>query len=201
MSENLRLYTAILFGFEHVLRLGASRRVGATRRRARDGAPPGRRTRDGASSTTSPPAAAWAHASMRSVTLDDFAGVDPLETFRQIRDRYLDGHRSAGRTADTGQVVARGDDARRLPRAGCDADTLVHTWDIARAAGVDETLDPGAVRRRATPTTSAGSGRRCARPDRLRSLAVDAIDADRHARQRAGPDASRSPAATAADRR
>jgi hypothetical protein len=26
------------------------------------------------------------------------------------------------------------------------ADTLVHTWDIARAAGVDDTLDPDAVR-------------------------------------------------------
>ena len=24
-------------------------------------------------------------------------------------------------------------------------DTLVHTWDLARAAGVDDTLDPGAV--------------------------------------------------------
>jgi hypothetical protein len=26
------------------------------------------------------------------------------------------------------------------------SDLLVHTWDIARAAGLDDTLDPGAVR-------------------------------------------------------
>jgi uncharacterized protein (TIGR03086 family) len=143
MSENLRHYTTIMFGFEHVLRLV--------------------------------PGSAWSNASpcdewnARQVaghamgvvnniaaragvgtTVDAFgdvagiAGDDPLATFRQIRDRYLEATDRQGAlqrriTSTVGEMTLDEYLGRMCP------DTLIHTWDVARAAGVDDTLDPDAV--------------------------------------------------------
>jgi uncharacterized protein (TIGR03086 family) len=145
MSENLRKYTTIMFGFEHVLRLV--------------------------------PEAAWANASpceewnARQVAghamgvvnniaaragvgtvldvfkdLDTIAGDDPLDSFRDIRDRYLEATDRPGAlqtrfTSSVGEVTLDEYLGKMCP------DTLIHTWDLARAAGVDDTLDPGSVSR------------------------------------------------------
>jgi uncharacterized protein (TIGR03086 family) len=73
------------------------------------------------------------------------AGADPVESFRQIRDRYLTAtdRRGALQTPIKSSLGEMTLDA--YVGLMC-ADTLVHTWDIARAAGVDDTLDPDAVR-------------------------------------------------------
>jgi uncharacterized protein (TIGR03086 family) len=143
MSENLRRYTTIMFGFEHVLRLV--------------------------------PASAWANASpcdewtarqlaghaMSVVNniaarggvgtavdpfgdLDAIAGRDPLASFRATRDRYLEATDRQGAlqtriTSSLGEMTLDEYLGRMCP------DTLIHTWDLARAAGVDETLEPSAV--------------------------------------------------------
>ena len=72
-------------------------------------------------------------------------GDDPLATFRAIRDRFLDATDRPGAlqtviTSSVGEVTLD-----QYIGMMC-ADTLVHTWDLARAAGVDDLLDPGAVR-------------------------------------------------------
>jgi uncharacterized protein (TIGR03086 family) len=143
MSENLRRYTTIMFGFEHVLRLV--------------------------------PAAAWSNASpcdewdARHVAghamsvvnniaarggvgtpvdafgdLEAIAGEDPLASFRPIRDRYLEATDRPGVlqtriTSSAGEMTLDEYIGRMCP------DTLIHTWDLARAARVDDRLDPGAV--------------------------------------------------------
>ena len=143
MSENLRRYTTIMFGFEHVLRL----------------------VPDSAWSNPSPceewnarQVAGHAMSVVNNIaarggvgTVVDafgdvaaFAGDDPLATFRGIRDRYLEATDRHGAlqtriTSSLGEMTLD----EYLGRM-C-ADTLIHTWDVARAARVDDTLDPGAV--------------------------------------------------------
>jgi uncharacterized protein (TIGR03086 family) len=143
MSENLRRYTTIVFGFEHVLRLV--------------------------------PASAWSNASpcdewnARQVAghamgvvnniaarggvgttvdafgdLDAIAGDDPVAAFRSIRDRYLEATDRQGAlqtwiTSSAGEMTLDEYIGRMCP------DTLIHTWDLARAAHVDDTLDPNSV--------------------------------------------------------
>jgi uncharacterized protein (TIGR03086 family) len=56
------------------------------------------------------------------------------------------------------------------------ADTLVHTWDLARATGQDERLDPGAVAKAAELATSVGE--RMRRPGGFAAKIESAPDAD-----------------------
>jgi uncharacterized protein (TIGR03086 family) len=73
------------------------------------------------------------------------AGNDPVESFRQIRNRFLEAVDQEG--ALQLMVQSRlGDRPMDAYLAAMTGDTLVHTWDLARAAGVDETLDPDLVR-------------------------------------------------------
>lgn len=143
MSANLRRYTTILFGFEHVLRMAP----------------------DGAWSNPSPcegwtarDVAGHAMAVTNNIAgragvgkvldpfsrLDKIAGSDPLASFRTIRDRYL--------LATDQQGALQKSVSSRLGDMSLDEyigkmcfDTLIHTWDLARALGVDDSLDPGSV--------------------------------------------------------
>ena len=121
--------------------------------------------------------------------LDTIAGDDPLASFRQIRDRYLAATDRQG--ALQVHVTSRLGDMTldRFLGAMC-ADTLVHTWDVARGACVDDTLDPEAVRavyagymigfpetprvagRYATAIDDAGLAVRAGRADRLHGAAT-----------------------------
>lgn len=144
MSANLRMYTTIVFGLEHVLRL-----VPAD---AWDNASPceGWRARDVAGHAMGVVNNVAARGGVGQV-IDVFADVggiggdDPLSTFRAMRDRYLAATDHPGAlqtviTSSLGEVTLD-----QYIGMMC-ADTLVHTWDVARAAGVDDRLDPGAVR-------------------------------------------------------
>lgn len=144
MSEKLRLYTTILFGFEHVLR---SVPADAWENQSPCEEWTARHVAGHAMGVVNNVAARGGV----GVLVDAFgdvasiAGADPVESFRQIRDRYL--------TATDRRGALRTPVKSRLGEMTLDdylglmaADTLVHTWDIARAAGLDDTLDPGAVR-------------------------------------------------------
>jgi uncharacterized protein (TIGR03086 family) len=144
MSANLRMYTTIVFGLEHVLRL-----VPAD---AWDAPSPceGWRARDVAGHAMGVVNNVAARGGIGQV-IDVFAdpgtigGDDPLSTFRAMRDRYLEATDRPGSlqtviSSSVGQVTLD-----QYIGMMC-ADTLVHTWDVARAAGVDDQLDPGAVR-------------------------------------------------------
>ena len=144
MSENLRLYTTILFGFEHVLR---SVPADAWENQSPCEEWTTRQVAGHAMGVVSNVAARGGVGAVVDVFGDvaTIAGDDPVESFRQIRDRYLTATDRPGALqtpikSSLGEMTL--DDYLGLM---C-ADTLVHTWDIARAAGVDDTLDPGAVR-------------------------------------------------------
>jgi uncharacterized protein (TIGR03086 family) len=143
MSENLRRYTTIVFGFEHVLRLGAPQAwenpspcEGWTARQVAGhamGVVNNVAARGGVGRVVDP----FEH-------LESLAGDDPAESFRAIRDRYL--------LATDRQGALQRTVASRLGEMTLDEyidnmclDTLVHTWDVARALGVDEALEPEAV--------------------------------------------------------
>ena len=71
---------------------------------------------------------------------DGIAGDDPWASFRPIRDRYLEATDRPGAlqtrfTSSVGEVTLDEYLGKMCP------DTLIHTWDLARAAGVDDTLD------------------------------------------------------------
>ena len=143
MSENLRLYTSIVFGFEHVLRL-----VPAD---AWDDPSPceGWTARDVAGHAMSVVNNVAARAGIgRQVDvfkdLARWAGDDPATNFRAVRNRYLEATDQPGAlqrpvTSRLGEMTLD-----RFLGQMC-VDTLVHTWDVARATGVDERLDPDAV--------------------------------------------------------
>jgi len=143
MSEHLRQYTTIVFGFEHVLRLvpgdaweNPSPCEGWSARQVA-----------GHAMAVVNNVAARGGVGARVdafADLDDFAGVDPLETFRAIRDRYLEATDRAG-ALETLVESSLGEMTLDAFIGRMRSDTLVHTWDLARATGVDETLDPGAV--------------------------------------------------------
>ena len=143
MSENLRNYTTIMFGFEHVLRLvpepawsnpspcdewNARHVAGHAMSVVNNIA-----ARGGVGMVVDP---------FRD--LDAMAGDDPLASFRRVRDRYLEATDRQGAlqtriTSSLGELTLDEYLGRMCP------DTLIHTWDLARAAGVDDTLDPGSV--------------------------------------------------------
>jgi uncharacterized protein (TIGR03086 family) len=72
---------------------------------------------------------------------------DPVGAWQAVDDgvrRVLDDPELAGREADT--PMGRTSVEKLLAMAGV-SDVLIHTWDLARAAGLDERLDPGEVSR------------------------------------------------------
>jgi uncharacterized protein (TIGR03086 family) len=136
MSENLRNYTKVLYGFEHVLRLVPEK---ALSKRS--------------------PCEGWkgvdviAHSlgGVQSVfdavtkaampTKMPKLGTDPLATYSKLRDKTLEALDHAGALQKISQTWfgAMPVDSF-LPWMG--ADLTVHTWDLARTAKVDERLDP-----------------------------------------------------------
>jgi uncharacterized protein (TIGR03086 family) len=145
MSDNLRHYTTIVFGFEHVLRLVPES--------AWTNASPcdewnARQVAGHAMGVVNNIAARAGVGTVLDVfnDLDAIAGEDPLASFRRIRDRYLEATDRPGAlqtrfTSSVGEVTLDGYLGKMCP------DTLIHTWDLARAARVDDTLDPGSVSR------------------------------------------------------
>ena len=105
MSENLRLYTAILFGFEHVLR---SVPADAWENHSPCEEWTARQVAGHAMGVVNNVAARGGVGALVDAFGDvaAIAGADPVETFRQIRDRYLTATDRRGRVADTGQVAA-----------------------------------------------------------------------------------------------
>jgi uncharacterized protein (TIGR03086 family) len=143
MSENLRRYTTIVFGFEHVLRLGAPDAWG-------NPSPcEGWNARQVAGHAMAVVNNVAARAGVGDVVdpfenLEATAGDEPMGSFRAIRDRYL--------LATDQQGALQRVVNSRLGEMTLDEyigkmclDTLVHTWDLARALDVDDALDPGAV--------------------------------------------------------
>ena len=123
MSENLRRYTTIMFGFEHVLRLVPES--------AWSNASPcdewnARQVAGHAMSVVNNIAARGGVGATVDAfgDLDAIAGDDPLASFREIRDRYLEATDRPGALQ-----------TRITSSAG----------EMARAARVDDTLEPGAV--------------------------------------------------------
>ncbi len=143
MSENLRRYTTIMFGFEHVLQLVPES--------AWSNASPcdewnARQVAGHAMSVVNNIAARSGVGTTVDAfgDLDAIAGDDPLASFREIRNRYLEATDRPGAlqtriTSSAGEMALDEYIGRMCP------DTLIHTWDLARAARVDDTLDPGAV--------------------------------------------------------
>jgi uncharacterized protein (TIGR03086 family) len=71
---------------------------------------------------------------------------DPAAAWEAVSDAIqaaLDDPEVAGREFDMRMGRYRVDDAVSM---FCLGDVLVHTWDLARATGLDETLDPAEVR-------------------------------------------------------
>jgi uncharacterized protein (TIGR03086 family) len=143
MSENLRRYTTIMFGFEHVLRLVPD---SAWANRSPCAEWNARQVAGHAMSVVNNIAARGGVGTVVDPFGDvaAFAGDDPLATFRGIRDRYLEATDRHGalqtRIASSLGEMTLDDYLGRM----C-TDTLIHTWDVARAARVDDTLDPGSV--------------------------------------------------------
>ncbi len=143
MSANLRLYTTIVFGFEHVLKLVPGDRWDAPSPCEGWSA---REVAGHAMAVVNIVAARGGVGAEHDVFTDlaEFAGDDPASTFRAIRDRYLTATDTAGALqrpvrSSTGDGTLDDFIGRMC------TDTLIHTWDLARATGVDERLDPGAV--------------------------------------------------------
>ena len=145
MSENLRNYTTIMFGFEHVLRLVPEDAWTNTSPCDEWNA---RQVAGHAMGVVNNVAARAGVGRVLDVfkNLDGIAGDDPLASFLPIRDRYLDATDRPGAlqkrfTSSVGEVTLD----EYLGKM-C-ADTLIHTWDLARAARVDDRLDPSSVSR------------------------------------------------------
>jgi uncharacterized protein (TIGR03086 family) len=74
---------------------------------------------------------------------------DPVAAWSVARDALqgaLDDPQVAGTEYDSQAMGGRGTFEQAVDRFG-NLDVLVHTWDLARAAGLDERLDPGEVHR------------------------------------------------------
>lgn len=144
MSENLRRYTVAVFGLDHAIRL-----VPPT---AWDAPSP-------CEGWTARDVAGHAMGVVNNIAakvgvgpkVDPFgdvgaiAGDDPAESFRIIRNRFLEALDREGVLQQT-VPSSLGDGPVDGYLAALLGDTLIHTWDVARAAGVDDTLDPDLVR-------------------------------------------------------
>lgn len=144
MSENLRRYTVAVFGFEHVVRL--------VPKAAWDSPSP-------CEGWTAREVAGHAMGVVNNIAakvgvgeaVDPFgdvgaiAGDDPAESFRAIRSRFLEAVDQEG-ALQRWVKSSLGDRSLDDYLAAMTGDTLVHTWDVARAVGLDDTLDPDLVR-------------------------------------------------------
>lgn len=143
MSENLRLYTTVVLGLEHALA-----RVPAD---AWDRPSP-------CADWTVREVAGHAMAVVRNIAaralgeeptdafsnLAEIAGDDPLATYRTHRARYLEATDRPG--ALRMPVVSRlGEMTIDSYLEFMRSDTFVHTWDVARGAGIDPLFDPAMV--------------------------------------------------------
>ena len=146
MSENLRWYTKALYGFDHVVRLAGD---GAWDRPSPCEGWTARHvighviaiqhyleaTIDGRPPTMNP-----------MVDPDRHAGPDPAATWAAVRDDML-------AAVDRPDVIHRTVTSFRGEESVDDMigmnvfDTTIHSWDLARALGVDDRLDPGLVER------------------------------------------------------
>ena len=143
MSENLRLYTTVMFGLEQTLA-----RVPTS---AWDRASPceGWTVREVAGHAMAVTHNIAARASGGEV-IDAFtdvariAGDDPLSTFRKYRAQFLEAtdRRGALQTPVASRVGNMTIDSYM---AFMRSDTFVHTWDIARGAAIDPNFDPQIV--------------------------------------------------------
>jgi uncharacterized protein (TIGR03086 family) len=142
-SENVRLYATILSGFEGVLR--------SVPYDAWDNRSPcdGWSTRDVAGHAMGVVHNIAARAGV-ATPIDPFdnvgpiAGDDPVASFVQIHELYLSALEQPG-ALDIPIKSRLGEMSLDDYIGQMCSDTLVHTWDVARAAGLDVTLDPGAV--------------------------------------------------------
>jgi uncharacterized protein (TIGR03086 family) len=143
MSENLRLYTTVMFGLEQTLA-----RVPAS---AWDRPSPCegwtvREVAGHAMAVTHNIAARASGGELRDAFTDvaEIGGDDPVATFRRIRDQFLEATDRRGALATT--VASRlGDMDLDSYMAFMRSDTLVHTWDVARGADIDPYFDPRMV--------------------------------------------------------
>jgi uncharacterized protein (TIGR03086 family) len=72
------------------------------------------------------------------------AGDDPVATYRSIRARFLEATDRSG-ALQTPVASRLGDMDLDGYMAFMRSDTFVHTWDIARGAGIDPLFDPALV--------------------------------------------------------
>jgi uncharacterized protein (TIGR03086 family) len=173
------MYTTVVFGFEHVLRLVPGD--------AWDGPSP-------CEAWTVSELAGHAMGVVNNVAaragvgenvnafadLAAIAGDDPVATFRRIRDRYLEATDRPGAlqteiTSSVGSMTLDRFIGMMI------ADTLVHTWDLGRGAGLDVELEPAAVQFVYADYLSRGE-ERMRRPggfDAAIVLADEATDQDR----------------------
>jgi uncharacterized protein (TIGR03086 family) len=144
VSQNLRHYVATVYGLEHVIRL------------VPDGAwdlpspCEGWTVRDVAGHAMGVVSNVAARCGMGDV-LDVFAdnpgtiaGTHPLTTWYSIRHRVLEALDQPG-ALQIQIESSMGTMTVDAFIANMTADGLIHTWDIARGAGVDERLDPTLV--------------------------------------------------------
>jgi uncharacterized protein (TIGR03086 family) len=156
MSENLRMYTKAVYGFDHVMRTvpegtwdrpspcegwtaldvaGHAMGVVAMIRAFAEGTAP--QHHDG------PPR--------------DITGADPHATWAELRDGVLEALDHQGVLQ---RVVPSPFGPMPLDTliGTLLVDTLVHSWDLARATGADERLDPGLVERAHGVLAQLGDG-------------------------------------------
>ena len=143
MSENLRLYTTIMFGLEQTLA-----RVPSS---AWDRPSPcaGWTVREVAGHAMAVTHNIAARAS-GGEPIDAFtdvaqiAGEDPVTTYRTFRTQFLEATDRPG--ALSTPVASRlGDMTIDSYMAFMRSDTFVHTWDVARGAGIEPHFDPHMV--------------------------------------------------------
>ena len=142
MSAHLRMYTRMVFGFEHTIRRAAGRWDAPTPCGEWD-------VRQVTGHTIAVVSNVAARAGVGEM-LDQFgdvaaiAGTDPLASFRAARDRYLLATDRPGAL----QIVV----PSRLGRMTLDrylaimcCDTLVHTWDVATGLALPIDFEPDAL--------------------------------------------------------
>jgi uncharacterized protein (TIGR03086 family) len=141
MSENLRLFTKALYGFDHVARLVPAK---AWDRKSPCADWIGR---DVAGHVIGAIKVTDAHTRSRKInmkTMADYrktAGEDPYATFVKVRDSTLEALDHPGVLAKREQTWFGEQTIDEFIRLMA-ADITVHTWDLARTAKVDERLDP-----------------------------------------------------------
>jgi uncharacterized protein (TIGR03086 family) len=143
MSENTRRYLAAICGLDHVIRLAPADAWG-------NPSPcEGWTARDVAGHAMSV-VNNVAHGGGVGTRVDpftnpgEFAGDDPAVTWRGVRARLFEALDTPG-VLDNRIVGGAGEMSLDAYIAMVTGDALIHSWDIARATGGDEVLDPELV--------------------------------------------------------